>query len=72
MIWPVYVNFTLNEWKKEILDYAFQAKQSSPLTLMINSISKEPSLHGDAFVFKNGIVEHKTDFDKEIILVYEI
>ena len=69
LIWPVYVNYDLDEWKNEEKEYAMQAKKVSNLTLMINSISKEPLSHGGAFIFKDGELFNDVIYDIENILI---
>ncbi len=68
-IWPVYVNFTKEEWNEELEDYTKQANKVSNKTLLINSISNNPKSLGGSFYFKNGLVEDKLEFAKEDILI---
>ncbi len=72
LIWPVYCNFTLEEWKTCEQEYADQALLACPKTVLINSITDDPVNHGNAFYFHNGKVEQKLEYDKEGILVVEI
>lgn len=72
LIWPVYVNFSLDEWKEYEQEYADQALIACNNTLMINSLSDEPRSYGGAFYFKDGKVHNKTTYDKEDILIIEI
>ncbi len=69
LVWPVYVNFTLNEWKEYEQDYAKQALLACNNTLMINSLSDEPKSYGGSFYFKNGQIYAKTLYDIEEILI---
>ena len=69
LLWPVYVNFTLDEWKEYEQEYAEQALVACNNTLMINSLSDEPKSYGGAFYFKDGKVHNKTSYDKEDILI---
>ena len=69
LLWPVYVNFTLDEWKEYEQEYADQALLACNNTLMINSLSDEPKSYGGAFYFKDGKVHNKTSYDKEDILI---
>lgn len=41
LIWPIYVDFDLDEWPENEADYAKQAALSADRTLMINSISRD-------------------------------
>lgn len=72
LIWPVYVNFSLEEWSKYKSEYAEQANKACRNTLMVNSLSDAPTSHGGAFYFKDGTVESQTDFDDETMLVIDI
>lgn len=69
LIWPVYVNFTLDEWKEYETEYAMQAYLASNRTLMINSISHCPESYGGAFYFAGGRVEAKLDYGMEDMLI---
>lgn len=72
LIWPVYVNFKLDEWSKYEIEYAEQAHLAARRTLMVNSISHEPASHGGAFYFADGEIKKKLDYDMESILIAEI
>lgn len=73
LLWPVYVNFTLEEWNNGVLDeYAAQAALAANDVLMINPIDKEPLNHGGSFHFHNGQTVAKIPFDHEGILIVDI
>lgn len=72
LIWPVYVDFTLEEWQVYEPEYAEQAFLAANRTLMINSISKKPKSHGGAFVFASGKTENKLPYDFEDIMIVEV
>ncbi len=72
LIWPVYVNFTLDEWARYEPEYASQARLAARKTLLVNSISQKPASHGGAFYFTDGKTEKKLPFDMEDILVIDI
>ena len=72
LLWPVYVNFTIEEWKCEEIEYAKQALIASNNTLMINSLSKNPDCYGGCFNFQDGIIKDKLDYNIEGILKIEI
>lgn len=73
LIWPVYVDFTLEEWMHGALDeYAVQASLAADDVLMINSIDNEPVNHGGSFYFHGGHTAARIPFDQEGILVVEI
>ena len=72
LIWPVYVNFGLEEWKQEILEYADQAAGIADDVLMITPIDNCPVNHGGAFHFHKGKLIESLPFDDENILIIEI
>lgn len=74
LLWPVYCNFTKDEWKNtEQYDYAVQSKSVSDNVLLVNSITKdEPISVGGAYYFKNGKIEKSLELEKEDILFVEI
>ena len=72
LIWPVYVNYSPDEWQTEAQEYACQAGRVSPLTLMVNSISGNPDAFGGAFVFENGKVCRMLSPGQEGILLTDI
>ena len=73
LIWPVYVNYTIEEWNQGTLDdYAAQAALVADDVLMINSIDHEPANHGGSFHLHNGKIIARIPFDREGILVVEI
>ena len=72
LIWPVYINFTIDEWKSGTLDeYAEQAALASKDVLMINSIDSDPVNHGGSFHFREGRIIERIPFDEEGILIVE-
>lgn len=73
LIWPVYVNYTVEEWDQGALDdYAAQAALAADDVLMINPIDREPVNHGGSFHFHKGRPAARLPFDKEGILIVEI
>ncbi len=69
LIWPVYVNFGLDEWNQEILDYAEQAAGIADDVLMINPIDNNPVNHGGSFYFHKGELVERSPFDTETVLI---
>lgn len=67
LIWPVYVNFDLDE--SESGEYAKQAAMACRKALLVNPLSKEPISRGGAFFFENGKVKQSLGLDKEGVLV---
>lgn len=73
LIWPVYVNFTVEEWNSgEIEAYAEQASLAAEHVIMVNPIDYDPQNHGGAFYFRGGKLLDRLPFDKEGILIVEI
>lgn len=73
LIWPVYVNYSPDEWNSGVLDeYSAQAALVAENVLMINPIDDDPVNHGGAFHFHDGRIISKIPFDKEGILIVNI
>lgn len=72
LIWPVYVNFTLDQWTQYETEYAEQARLASRRALLVNPISQDPASHGGAFYFADGKIVEKLAFDTEGILIVDI
>lgn len=72
LIWPVYVNFSLDEWARYEAEYAQQARLAARKTLLVNAISQDPVSHGGAFCFVDGRAAEKLAYDAEGILTVEV
>ena len=73
LIWPVYVNYTTEEWNAGTLDeYAAQAALAAKDVLMINPLDHDPVNHGGSFQFHDGQIVAKLPFDEEGILIVNI
>ena len=73
LIWPVYVSFTPDEWKKGLLDeYAAQAALAAKDVLMVNPLDGDPVNHGGSFHFRDGQTAASIPFDEEGILIVSI
>lgn len=73
LIWPVYVNFTVDEWNgQEMKAYAKQASLAAKHVLMVNPIDHDPQNHGGAFYFCDGEIIDRLPFDQEGILIVDI
>lgn len=72
LIWPVYVNFELEEWDQEVFDYAEQAAGIADDVLMINPIDNAPVNHGGTFYFHKGKLIKRSPFDTETVEVYQV
>ncbi len=69
LIWPVYVNFDLDE--EEAAAYAEQAAAACRRTLLVNPLSQDPLSRGGAFFFADGKVEKRLGLDEEKVLLVE-
>lgn len=73
LVWPVYVNFTPEEWEQEELEeYAKQAALAADHVLMVNPIDGDPRSYGGSFYFCNGQILERSPFDQETILTVEV
>ena len=73
LLWPVYVNYTVEEWNSGALDeYAAQSLLAADDVLMVNPIDSKPENHGGAFYFHNGKTVARIPFDQEGILIVDI
>ena len=73
LIWPVYVNYTVEEWNQGTLDeYAAQAALAAPDVLMVNPLDAAPVNHGGSFRFRSGKAAAAIPFDREGILTVEV
>ena len=73
LIWPVYVNYTPDEWNEGVLEeYAAQAALAAKDVLMINPLDNEPVNHGGSFRFHDGQIIARLPFDEESILFVDI
>ncbi len=73
LIWPVYVDFTPEEWENGELDsYAAQAALAAHDALMINPIDLIPRNYGGSFRFRDGKLMQRLPFDSEQILIVDV
>ncbi len=72
LLWPIYVNFSLEEWQNYEQEYADQAYLAARRTFMFNSLSDEPLAHGGAFDFNNGRIAEQFPYDKEGLLIASV
>lgn len=72
LLWPVYLNFELEQWAAAEADYAAQANLAARKALMVNPISKDPVSYGGAFYFVDGTIQKKLAYGAEGILTVEI
>lgn len=73
LIWPIYVNFTAQEWDRQEMEaYVKQASSAAKHVLMVNPIDHKPRNHGGAFHFCNGEIVDRLPFDQEGILIVDL
>jgi len=69
IIWPVHVDYSIDEWNKEMRYYNKKASKLSNTVLMINN-QMSPSTHGGAFIYQKNSTK-RIDFDVEEMLIFE-
>ncbi len=72
VIWPVYVDYSLIDWKNELTAYAKQSSLFGDRVVLINSLCENPISHGGCFDFYKGKLLKKIAFDKEAVLLVKI
>ena len=72
LLWPIYVNYSLEDWAECAQEYAEQAQLAAECTLSVNSLSEEPRSLGGAFDFRKGRIADRLPFDREGILAVEL
>ncbi|MCL2861322.1 MAG: carbon-nitrogen hydrolase family protein [Firmicutes bacterium] len=70
IIWPNCLDYSIEQWKTEINDYAQRVKNIKPPTLLINSHSE--TANGGVAVFKNGKTLSQLKMGKIDILTTKI
>ena len=72
LIWPVYLNFSLEDWAASEQEYAQHARHVAREALVVNPLSRDPRSHGGAFHFRDGEIVEKLPYDQEGILITEV
>lgn len=75
LFWPVYVNFTTEEWEREFLaEYIEQAALAGSAVLMVNAITEAPddAAFGGCYHFENGIARAALPMGEKGILVVDV
>lgn len=72
LLWPVYLNYSPEEWAECETEYAAQAQLAARRTLAVNPISEEPRSFGGAFDFREGGIADRLPLGQEGILVAEV
>ncbi|MFA5719558.1 MAG: carbon-nitrogen hydrolase family protein [Acholeplasmataceae bacterium] len=70
ILWPVHLDYKLEQWDNEINDYLFQTSKLKKPVLMINNISK--TSHGGCYYFENGKVIKELSMGKEGFLIIDL
>jgi N-carbamoylputrescine amidase len=70
LLWPVHVDFSLEEWNNQLKEYHNQALLFSKNVFLINNILK-PGAHGGAFKFSETGIK-SIGFDLEEILIIDL
>lgn len=72
VLWPLYVNFSKNEWETELAEYNKQVAQLHKPVLFINSICLSDSAQGGCYVFLDNAIVEALPLGSEGYLIYEI
>ncbi len=72
LLWPVYVNFSPEQWAAQEPAYAAQARLASRQALLVNSLSQDPPAHGGAYFFVDGRTAARVPLDREDLLLVEL
>ena len=71
LLWPIYVNFDLESFKKMEEEYAMATKGFENV-LIVNALSKDPKSYGNAFYVKDGKIIKSLGYEKEDALIVEV
>jgi len=71
LLWPVFVDFSSEEWQENEADYAAQATLASDRTVLVDSLcyESEPNGIGGAFYFRSGRTAEKLTTGTEGVLI---
>ena len=72
LLWPIYVNYSLEDWAECAQEYAERARLAADRALAVNPLSEEPRSLGGAFDFRGGRIADSLPFDREGILTVEL
>ena len=72
LIWPVYVNFSLEQWHEYEAEYAEQGALAAHRALLVNSVSHDPVSIGGTFLFEEGRLAQRLDYGEEGLLIVDI
>ena len=71
LIWGIYCNYSLEEWKKEKVEYTMFASTICNNVAIINSISHDIDSYGGAWYIENGQIKNSIDFNINDLLFIE-
>ena len=71
VLWPSYLNYSRQQWAKELPQFVAQAAKTGVTTLFISSHSHKPLALGGAFVFDQGKVVQSLELGSKGILIYD-
>jgi len=73
LIWPVYLNFSMDEWNNvEKAEYERIAGNTCRHVLWINSLSDNPDAYGGCYYFKEGKIEQALELGMDGIMIAEV
>lgn len=72
VIWPLYVNYSLSQWKKEKEDYLLQASTLKVPVLFINSKCIKENSYGGCYLFNNNKIDKALELGNEGVLIVEV
>lgn len=72
LIWGIYCNYSIDEWKSEEMEYAKFASGICHNVAIVNSISHNIDSYGGAWFIKDGEVHNKVPFEKEAMLIISL
>lgn len=72
MLWPIYVNFPLEEFKRQEKAYALKAQEAADRALIVNALSDEPKSYGNAFYVEKDEIKKSLGYEREDDLKVEV
>ena len=72
LLWPVYLNFSYDEWQQYETEYAEQAALAADKALLINSVTDSPESIGGAFLLQKGRITARLPYGEEGVLYVEV
>ena len=72
LLWPIYVNFPLEEFKRQEKAYALKAQEAADRALIVNALSDEPKSYGNAFYVEKDEIKKSLGYEREDDLKVEV